>query len=54
MPAVSDACLRCGVSLSFIERFGLENAIEVPGKGAICPSCYRELSNEEYASYFKA
>ncbi|GEA14704.1 MULTISPECIES: hypothetical protein [Neomoorella] len=54
MPAASDACLRCGASLSFMERFGLENAVEVPGKGALCPSCYRELSADEYNRYFKA
>ncbi|WP_258360806.1 hypothetical protein [Moorella sulfitireducens (nom. illeg.)] len=54
MPAASDACLRCGASLSLMERFGLENAVEVPGKGALCPTCYRELSVEEYDRYFKA
>ncbi|NLW08019.1 MAG: hypothetical protein GX039_08630 [Clostridia bacterium] len=54
MSESSDACLRCGASLSFIERFGLENAVDVPGRGSLCPNCYRELSLEEYDSYFKA
>ncbi|MDN5344136.1 MAG: hypothetical protein PWQ18_247 [Clostridia bacterium] len=53
MPA-ADACLRCGASLSLMERLGLENSIEIPGKGSLCPSCYRELSADEYAAYFKS
>lgn len=53
MPITSDACLRCGASLSLIERLGLENAVEVPGKGSICPGCYRDLSHQEYNSFFK-
>jgi hypothetical protein len=54
MPAASDACLRCGASLSLMERLGLESAIEIPGQGALCPHCYQELSTEEYSRYFKS
>ncbi|MGI9861403.1 hypothetical protein SDD30_08470 [Moorella naiadis] len=54
MAASGDACLRCGASLSLIERLSLENAIDVPGKGSLCPNCYRELSPDEYSLYFKS
>ncbi|AKX93052.1 hypothetical protein [Neomoorella thermoacetica] len=54
MVATGDACLRCGASLSLMERLSLEDAVEVPGMGSLCPNCYRELSAEEYARYFKS
>ncbi|MDN5347774.1 MAG: hypothetical protein PWP65_1338 [Clostridia bacterium] len=54
MEPYSDACLRCGAPVSLSSRFLSENPIEVPGKGSLCPSCYRELSLEEYNSLFKS
>lgn len=41
MVATGDACLRCGASLSLMERLSLEDAVEVPGMGSLCPNCYR-------------
>jgi len=53
MEPAADACLRCGAPIGLITRVLGEIPVEVPHKGALCPSCYRDLSPEEYNSYFK-
>ncbi|MGB9662700.1 MAG: hypothetical protein ACPL5F_11935 [Moorellaceae bacterium] len=54
MEPPADACLRCGASISLMARILGETPVEIPQKGALCPTCYRELSPEEYYSYFKS
>ncbi|WP_227762371.1 hypothetical protein [Zhaonella formicivorans] len=46
-------CLRCKQSLGLLERITEDlTGVSVPGKGELCPNCYRNLSDEERAVYF--
>jgi hypothetical protein len=50
--AVIDSCLRCGRSLGLVEDVLEGNPVLVPGRGELCPECYRSLTPEEYRHYF--
>lgn len=46
-------CLHCGQSLNLLERISEDlTSVHVPGKGEICPNCYRALNEEGKASLF--
>ncbi|MGB9921117.1 MAG: hypothetical protein ACPLPT_10445 [Moorellales bacterium] len=47
-----DSCLRCGRSLGMVEDLLEGNPVIVPGRGELCPECYRSLTPEEYRHYF--
>lgn len=47
-----DSCLRCGRSLSLVEEVLEGQPVLVPGRGELCPECYRSLTPEEYRHYF--
>lgn len=53
MEQETDVCLRCGQPLGLVETVLEEEPVPVPGKGELCPRCYRSLSEEETHLYFK-
>lgn len=46
-----DTCIRCGQSLRLSEIMADIPPVAIPGRGELCPMCYRELSPEEYQLY---
>ncbi|MDS1030573.1 hypothetical protein RDV78_08845 [Bacillota bacterium LX-D] len=53
MELENDRCLKCGQSISFMERIWEDlPTVSIPGKGELCPVCYRSLTAEEEQSYF--
>lgn len=53
MERETDSCLRCGQSLGLVEHVLEADPVPVPGRGDLCPQCYRDLSAEEYRRYFE-
>lgn len=45
-------CMRCGNPLGLVERILNIEPISIPRKGALCPGCYKNLSELEREFYF--
>ncbi len=45
-------CLNCGQNLRLMERILETDPVVVPGKGELCPECYRNLPPGQHQMYF--
>lgn len=52
MAAETDGCLKCSHPLGLLESVLETDPVPVPGKGELCPECYRNLTWEEHSRYF--